>query len=488
LKRQVIILFAMLGAVFVVQAQQNWTVTLPNIGTFSSPRVSDLNGDGIKDIILGAGRLEFQACDSAVIALNGSNGQLLWKVPARDQIFGSAALLDINSDGVEDVFINGRSSEFKALNGKTGKEIWSFDTTFYSNNHTKRWFNFYNAQFVSDLDNDGLSDILLANGGDIWVKPHDTNRAAGRLVLLSAATGKLLAEAIMPDNREIYMSAVVALDTANIRGSKIIFGTGGETTPGNLYMGTLGMVLDGSLVSATLLANGHKTGFIAPPAWVDISNDGILDIVANSVDGRLLAFDGQTFKTIWERKIPNTEAYSSMAIGNFTKDSIPDFFVSFAQGTWPDLSWTKQAMINGVTGNVEYADSLGYYQTSSPVVADLNSDGLDEVLLSVDYQQIDQLGRKSFFNTIYAFDFLNQEAIPLVEGLPGHNVSATPWIGDLDNDQMLDIVYSQGTNPYKTYTFDGLRITCLKTTIPIKKNVLWGSYMGSKYNGIYQPK
>ena len=75
----------------------------------------------------------------------------------------------------------------------------------------------------------------------------------------------------------------------------------------------------------------------------------------------------------------------------------PDFFVTFAQGVWPDLSWTKQAMINGKNGKIEFRDSLGYYQTSSPVVADLTGDGVEEVILSVDYQVLDAIGRKNFY-------------------------------------------------------------------------------------------
>ena len=39
-------------------SQDIWVKDLPNIGTFSSPRVTDLNKDGVKDIIMGAGRLE----------------------------------------------------------------------------------------------------------------------------------------------------------------------------------------------------------------------------------------------------------------------------------------------------------------------------------------------------------------------------------------------------------------------------------------------
>jgi outer membrane protein assembly factor BamB len=467
-------------------AQETWSVVLPNIGTFSSPRLTDLNRDGIKDIVLGGGGLEFQKSDTAMFALDGKNGKMLWHVGGIDQIFGSAALMDITEDGIDDVFLNGRSSELKAINGATGKVIWAFDTLLYSVKKTKRWFNFYNPQFIHDVDKDGFKDVLIANGGDIWVPPHNPNRAAGRLVVLSSKTGKLLVDAPMPDGREIYMSVSIDFNPAKPLDSKIIFGTGGETVGGNLYVGTLSMVLKKDLSKSIRLDSSLNKGFISPPSWVDLNNDKQKDIVVASVDGRLMAYDGLTYKKLWQTTLDGTEAYSSMAIGYFNKDTIPDFFVSFAQGVWPDLSWTKQAMINGKNGKIEYRDSLGYYQTSSPIVADLTGDGIEEVILSVDYQKVDAISRKTFFTTLYAIDFVGKEAMPLVEGLPGHNVSSTPWLGDMDNDGFLDIVYCHGTNEKKTYTFDGLRVTRLKTTFPIKKPIKWGSYMGSFYDGVYR--
>ncbi|AWV99348.1 outer membrane protein assembly factor BamB family protein [Arcticibacterium luteifluviistationis] len=469
-----------------VFSQESWTTVLPTVGTFSSPRVSDLNGDGTKDIIIGAGRLEFQACDSAMVAIDGKDGSLLWRVPASDQIFVSAGLLDINEDGVEDVFLGGRSSELKAINGKTGEVFWAFDTLAYSEGGNKRWFNFYNPQFIHDVDEDGIPDLLISNGGDIWVAPHDPNRTEGRLCIISSKTGDLIADASMPDKHEIYMSVAVDKNEREPLFSKIIYGTGGETTPGGLFVGNLGMVMNGDLSTSVKLADGGEKGFIAPPVWVDLNLDGEKDIVASSVDGRLLAFDGKTYKSLWQMEIANTESYGSMAVGKFNEDNIPDFFVSFAQGVWPNLSWTKQAMVNGVNGEIEYLDSLGYYQTSSPVVVDLTGDGIDEVILSVDYQVLDSLHRKSFFTTLYAVEFTRKEALSMVEGLPGHNVSSTPWVGDLEGDGYLDIVYCHGINQYHTYTFDGLRVNCLKTTFPILKPIKWGAYMGSDYDGVFK--
>ena len=62
-----------------LHAQHSWSVQFPNLGTFSSPRVTDLNGYGMGDVVLGAGREEFQKCDSAVLALDGNTGKILWR-------------------------------------------------------------------------------------------------------------------------------------------------------------------------------------------------------------------------------------------------------------------------------------------------------------------------------------------------------------------------------------------------------------------------
>jgi hypothetical protein len=121
-----------------------------------------------------------------------------------------------------------------------------------------------------------------------------------------------------------------------------------------LFVGTIEMVLKNKLSEASILDISLYKGFISPPVWVDINQDNEKDIVVSSVDGRILAFDGLTFRKIWQTKLDDTEAYSSLAVGKFNTDEIPDFFVSFAQGVWPDLSWTKQAMINGQSGKIEY--------------------------------------------------------------------------------------------------------------------------------------
>lgn len=462
-------------------AQSSWSVRFKGIGTFSSPRVTDLNRDGIGDIILGAGREEFQACDSAVIALDGVSGRMLWHVGASDQIFGSAALKDLDGDGIEDAVIGGRSAELIAISGKTGEEIWRFDRK----TAKEKWYGFYNPQFIVDQDGDGLEDILTSNGGNVWAAPHDERkRPPGTLVIISSRDGSLISMAKMPDKRETYMS-VSALPRPDRSDYDIIFGTGGETVAGNLYVTTLSAVRKSDLSGATLLDHSPKNGYVAPAVWADVNADGVPDIVANAVEGKIVAFDGRDHRQRWSVKVPDTEAYSSIAPGNFTGDAIPDFFVSFAVGAWPNLEWSRQIMVDGSDGKVLYIDSLGFYQTSTPVVADLNNDGLDEVILSVNIHVYDALNRRELNNMLVSINFRNNEVTQLVETTKGSNIATTPWIGDLDNDGFMDIVYCHTTNVKKSYTFDGLQVNRVATTIPLGKPVTWGSYMGSRYDGIF---
>lgn len=465
---------------FTLHAQHSWSVKYKGIGTFSSPRVSDFNGDGIRDIVFGAGREEFQACDSAVIAVDGRSGRMLWHVSAKDQIFGSPALKDLTGDGIDDVIINGRSAEFMAINGKTGKIIWRFNRK----TDRQKWYGFYNAQFIKDQNNDGLEDILISNGGNVWAAPHETkDRPPGYLMVISAKEGALLAKASAPDKCEIYMSVSALPDGED--DYKIIFGTGGETVGGHLYVTKLSDVLKGDLSGAVVLDESPKNGYVGPAVWIDVTGDGVEDIVANAVEGKLVAFDGSNYKPLWSVKIPNTEAYSSIAPGYFTDDTKPDFFVSYALGIWPNLEWSRQVMVSGVDGKIEYIDSLGFYQTSTPVVIDLDGDGIDEALLSVNIHIYDQFHRKTLNNMMVSVNFKTQEVTQLTETQKGGNISTTPWIGDLDNDGLLDIVYCHGTNLRKSYTFDGMQVNRIATKIPIKKKIIWGSYMGSNYDGIF---
>lgn len=475
------------------QSELVWDVNYPVIGSQSSPRSVDLNNDGILDFVMGAGKNEFEYSEQGIIAINGSNGEIIWAHEAEDQVYGSATFCDVNGDGIKDVFIGGRSPHFRALDGKTGNLIWKYDYV-YQDHPVLRYvrFNFNNSVLIPDQNGDGIEEFLLTNGGNAEAAPYETaERYPGVLMIIDPTNGNILAADTMPDGKETYMSPVAFSQ----RGSgkfQVIFGTGGETISGTLYLAELEDLLNNDLSAAKIIARETGHGFIAPPTVVDINSDGVYDIVTISHASTITAIDGGTLKPIWQQTVPDTECSNSFAVGYFTDDRIPDVFTFVSKGVWPDNTGSIQVMINGRNGDIEYMDSIGCTGFSSPVVYDLNRDGRDEVIISVNEFDCNRyIGDQSSFsveNKLLAIDFRkNQTAI--IDSTKGFkNIFSTPWIGDIDQDGYLDIVHCQYYSHSDVLSFLGMRVKRIDTPVKIKNTPVWGAYMGSSGNGIFPIK
>jgi hypothetical protein len=473
------------------KSELKWEKNLPVIGSQSSLRTADLNQDGILDLVIGAGKNEFQHSERGVLAFNGSNGELLWQQESDDQIFGSATFLDVTGDGIEDVFIGGRSATFLALNGKNGDVLWRYSYIFEDDPILKYVrFNFYNSVLVPDLDNDGIRDILTVNGGNTKAPANsERDRFPGVLLVFSAKNGSIIAADTMPDGNESYMSPV-AYNQPNINATNLIFGSGGETISGSLYHIMLKDFIEDGLQESRVIAKGNTHGFIAPPSIADINQDGYYDIVTISHESSVFAINGVSKDVIWTKKIENTESSNSFAVGQFTEDEIPDFFTFVSKGKWPDNRGSLQVLLNGKNGKIEFLDSIGCTGFSSPVVYDFNKDGIDDAILSINEFDCSQGFLEKISSTIsnklISIDFAKQEVNTIDQTPKFKNIFTTPWIGDLDNDGYVDIVYAQyySENSYLT-SFLGMRVRRISSSIKLNRQVSWGAYMGSAGDGIY---
>lgn len=476
------------------QSEVVWSRDFPVIGSQSSPRTADLNNDGILDVVMGAGKNEFQQSDMGVLAFDGKTGGLMWKQEAPDQVFGSATFCDINADGIKDVIIGGRSPQLKALDGKSGAVLWTYNFAKYKDDPVMQYarFNFNNSVLVPDQNGDGIADLLTVNGGNAQAQPHSTvDRYPGVLMLLDTKTGNVIAADTMPDGRESYMTPLCF----SMPGSKelfMLFGTGGETIDGNLYLATVSQLLRKKLTAAKVLATEKGHGFIAPATLADITQDGHLDIIAISHGSKVVAIDGKDHHTLWSKTFPGTECSNSFAAGYFTDDKIPDLFTFISKGEWPNSTGTLQVMLNGKDGSLLYTDSVGCAGFSTPVVYDLDDDGQDEVIVSVnDYDcslgYTSQSPRK-IKNTLMAIHFSNRQKRTIDEAEGYKNIFSTPWIGDLDNDGFLDMINCQYYHHADLLSFLGMRIKRIDTPVRVKKDVQWGAFLGSNGDGVFRAK
>ncbi len=152
---------------------------------------------------------------------------------------------------------------------------------------------FSSAQMVPDQNADGKADLLLANGGDHTAPPWQTERDPGHLMVIDAATGAILAAAVMPDSAETYCSPI-HVDLAGTGNFQIIYGTGGEHAGGSMWKTTLEDVMTGDISTSIQLATAPNKGFIAPASAADFNADNIKDIVIQGYNGKITVVDGVT--------------------------------------------------------------------------------------------------------------------------------------------------------------------------------------------------
>lgn len=464
---------------------ENWTRIFYKVGTNSSPRAADLNRDGVADIVLGAGGNEFDSTEVAVLALDGSNGETLWTVGGPNQVVGSAVFKDISGDGVPEVFIGGRSAQFYAINGLTGEIIWQYLKAGYLSENVPQdttSLNFFNPQFIPDQNQDGVEDILTAFGGYVYAEADNFDRPAGMLMVLDATNGKVLKNSSVPDGKETYMSPVV-YDFGD--GLTIIFGTGGERIPGNLYVLPLDDLMVSGFQNSTKIDSNVTKGFIAPPVIADLSGDGIGEIVIATMDGYMKSYSGKDFSLIWSKRIhPLGETQSMPAPLYFDDDKVPDFFNSFNIGQWPKNDTAIHVILSGVDGHELFRDTLGMLQFSSPVLLDYNKDSYPDLVYPINMQMRNVLF-PVYKTQLMVYDGRTGSKSPLDSLYEGKILGSTPLVTDLDSDGKVDVIYTYMTQYDEFITYRNLVIKRLELNIKMSTNP-WGGYMGTDYTSIFR--
>ncbi len=406
--------------------------------TFSSPRCADLNADGVLDVILGHGVTARDpartGASGSVTAHDGRSGKQLWRYETHREVVSTATLADLNGDGVMDAAMGARDGVFFALDGKTGKALWEFKPG--PGPGAPGRLNHYSPAIVPDVDGDGVVDLVQASGGDVSIPAHAA-RPPGHLLLVSGKSGELIAAARTPDGGETYTSPVM-------HGSRVIFGTGGETHPGSLWSAALAELRRGDLSGARQLVKPvTKKGFIAPASLADMTGDGVDDIVAASFDGRVIAVDGATGGMLWSHSVSNGETHFSPVIGQFVGSVRPDVAAMASVGTWPKHHKSVILVVDGDTGRLHER----------------------------------------------RWDFLKDPVV--LWWYRGGRTPSTPWVGDLDGDGKLDWLHAHMRPPtggpqQADHSFEAAITWALerrKLSDQMPQRVAWGAYLGTHGDG-----
>lgn len=436
-----------------------WPVDLDAVGSASSPQVADIDGDGSKEIVVNAGLYRAYTYrpnkqhDIYVFDKNG-NSKPGWPVDltnlcGADCFSGPASVLvDLNNDGKLEIIslVFNPGTNFYGLYAwdYTGKLIpgWNINFLNYAplgdlshvvkNNYPEM------TETVSDIDNDGKPEIIIAFDAHIFVFDQNGNIKTGWPQQAAncnwsgsvTANGSIAIGDLYNDNKK---EIVYYCGTNMAKSSIYIFNSDGSISPGwpKQYLPTL----------------SAKYGYQENLFIADMKNDGKKEIIfltntaytLNPKSFYIHVIDPTTGseKSGWPKTVDSLYHFS---IGDINKDGYPE--IVFTSGILDKNGYL------GTTGNK--LNVLKYNGTalsgwpirinsslSDVVIGDVNNDSYPDLIFDDNW---DNWESNSDESQVYAYDYKGNVISGWPKKMTGSFMLSNPTIDDIDNNGTSELV------------------------------------------------
>lgn len=369
---------------------------------YASPVVGDLDNDGLGEIAISYANS---------VAVYEHTGQLKsgWPkiFPGSDGEIRSISAADLNND-----------SQYEILTVKTSKGpvscVWSINGTVYSgwpqvdNSETKNDYGGYNQNIGSaDLDGDGNADVVCSydichigvfkGNGDSWLanekfKGHYSCNVPMFHDLSLAIQGW------GPDNNdrdEFTDSPPVFADIDQDNLPEIILFSDHELAGEYVNRGNCLWAINPDMtrvngfelpkLTGLPLYTGYENNIVqvAPSPAISEFGTGEVHIVVPSYDGYMYCYNSSGLE-LWKRQFDKSGGVfigaSEAAIGDLNNDGIPEI-VYTTYSTSDDVS--KLFILNTAGELLHAIDISGRGSMSAPTLADVDGDGVLEIIISL---------------------------------------------------------------------------------------------------------
>ncbi|WP_223786615.1 FG-GAP-like repeat-containing protein [Marinicella meishanensis] len=343
--------------------------------------LTDINGDGITDYIIGA------TGTHTTDVFSGADGQLIHRftLPGSSLGYAMADAGDVDNDGVHDIItggtlLNGSRGVAVVYSGATGAQLWRFDGEQAGDRLGSA------VASAGDVNGDGFADVLV--GAESYAP---NNIEAGRVYVYSGQDGQLIRTLDAAANRDRFGGGVGLLGDLNQDGiHEFIVGAydAGTNRGGQAYVYS---GIDGQLLFTLLPdpgASAYGQFFVADAG--DVDHDGTHDIYVGDYNhaggrGRVYIYSGANQQVIHRFSGQAGEGVGpGRRAGDVNGDGHADLIVgSYTAG--PNQAG-KVTVFSGADGSVLQVmqHNLANSQLGFDAVGlgDVNQDGKDDHLLS----------------------------------------------------------------------------------------------------------
>jgi len=127
-----------------------WTIHVSG-EIYSSPAITDVLGDDTPWIIVGVSYRTGGSLDKSSVLALGGNYTIWWNTSLGGAILSSPSVADIDGNGIKDVLIGSANNTFFAIRGNTGEVMWNYTARIAP----------YSVPAVGDINNDGKQEVVF---------------------------------------------------------------------------------------------------------------------------------------------------------------------------------------------------------------------------------------------------------------------------------------------------------------------------------------
>lgn len=383
----------------------------------------------------------------------------------------ASAMIDMDNDGVDEVFVGGGVTEEDAIFRYTKSGFVNISNEVQL---PKKPSNTTTLGAVSfDLDKDGLTDLLLTGDyGILWYrntgKSFEVQKINVKLNDKSTAATLTIGDYNKDGYADIFLCNYISLNKME-----------GQTIFKDFNYGASSVLLQNNgdntfkdVTKETGLTYIHNT-FQA--IFVDIDNDTFLDLVVAYDTGEARTYknlDGKKFK-LMPNPLTGKYAYPmGIAMGDYNNDGLIDFFFSNTGSSVPsflargDLAKEDEFVGEWILfrndGNFKFTDTaketkIADFEFSwGAIFQDFNLDGLQDLVVAENY--VDFPPHKLFK---LPCRFLIQKpdgtfgATEEQSGVINKNYAITPLTSDFNQDGYPDLIYTNLNGPIQAHVNQG---------------------------------